>query len=511
MNRQKKKLLLSNISFLVVCAIIAGLFFYSGNKNKKATIPPSDINKVEDLAGTKIGVQLGTTGDIYVSDYEGDEAGTIIEKYNKGADAILALKQGKIDCIVIDEVAAKSFIAKNDDLSILEEEFTVEDYAICVGKGNDQLLAKINDSLEELSKNGTMDQIYNYYLNNEDGTYEPYVVKDIPRNNGTLTVATNVAFPPYEYYESNMPKGIDMDLARAIADYLGMKLKIEDMEFDSIIVAVSSGKADIGMAGMSVTPDRLKNIDFSESYATSKQVIIVRNGSSLSKQSFTEKFKQNFINDGRWKYLVKGLKNTLVITLFAAIIGIILGFIIAIIRVGNNMNGSFGLWNWFCKLYLTVMRGTPAVIQLLIIYYVIFASVNVSKILVAVIAFGLNSAAYVAEAVRAGIMSIDKGQFEAGRSLGLSFNKTMIYIILPQAIKNTLPALGNEFIALIKETSISGYIGLQDLTKGGDIIRSTTWEAFMPYIAVALLYLIIVMILTWGVNCMERRLKKNER
>ena len=175
------------------------------------------------------------------------------------------------------------------------------------------------------------------------------------------------------------------------------------------------------------------------------------------------------------------------------------------------MNGSFGLWNWFCKLYLTVMRGTPAVIQLLIIYYVIFASVNVSKILVAVIAFGLNSAAYVAEAVRAGIMSIDKGQFEAGRSLGLSFNKTMIYIILPQAIKNTLPALGNEFIALIKETSISGYIGLQDLTKGGDIIRSTTWEAFMPYIAVALLYLIIVMILTWGVNCMERRLKKNER
>lgn len=150
-------------------------------------------------------------------------------------------------------------------------------------------------------------------------------------------------------------------------------------------------------------------------------------------------------------------------------------------------------------------------VQLLIIYYVIFASVNTSKILVAVIAFGLNSAAYVAEVVRSGIMAVDNGQFEAGRSLGLNYSQTMKSIILPQAVKNILPALGNEFISLLKETSISGYIGLMDLTKGGDIIRSITYEPFMPLIAVAIIYLVIVMILSYGVGRLERRLKKNER
>ena len=172
--------------------------------------------------------------------------------------------------------------------------------------------------------------------------------------------------------------------------------------------------------------------------------------------------------------------------------------------------GMFPLLNLICKIYLTVMRGTPAVVQLMIIYYVILTSVQ-NKILVAIIGFGLNSAAYVAEVIRSGIMSVDNGQFEAGRSLGLSYQQTMISIIVPQAIKNILPALGNEFIVLIKETSISGYIGLMDLTKGGDIIRSITYEAYLPLYAVALIYLVIVLLLTAGVNRLERKLRGNER
>lgn len=512
MNKRKKKNLIADLSFLFVVLLAVGLIVGMKMSKKQDFQPASKVTNCDDLEGTVIGVQLGTTGDIYASDYEGDAAGTVIEKYNKGADAIMALKQGKIECVIIDELPALKFVENNTDLSILEEEFTLEEYAICVAKGNDILREKVNNTLDELMADGTLSSIYNYYINNEDGDILRYTSPlDVDRSNGKLTVATNVAFPPYEFYENNKAVGIDMDLAQAIADRLGMELVIEDMEFDSIIIAVSSGKADLGMAGMSVTEDRLKNIDFSNSYATSKQVIVVRNGGKEDKQSFVSKFKQNFITDGRWKYLAKGLGNTLIITFFAVIIGILLGFVIAIIRVSHDMNGTFRLWNWFCKIYLTIMRGTPAVIQLLIIYYVIFASANVSKVLVAVIAFGLNSAAYVAEVIRSGIMSIDKGQFEAGRSLGLSFGKTMIYVILPHAIKNTLPALGNEFIALLKETSISGYIGLQDITKGGDIIRSITWEAFMPYIAVAIFYLIIVMALTSGVNYMERRLKKSER
>ena len=167
--------------------------------------------------------------------------------------------------------------------------------------------------------------------------------------------------------------------------------------------------------------------------------------------------------------------------------------------------------NFFCNVYLTVIRGTPVLVQLLIIYFVIFASVRVDKIVVAVIAFGINSGAYVAEIVRGGIMSIDQGQFEAGRSLGFNFTQTMWYIIIPQTFKNVLPALGNEFIVLLKETSVAGYIALQDLTKAGDIIRSQTFSAMLPLLAVAAIYLIMVLLFSNLLKLLERRLRKNEK
>ena len=226
---------------------------------------------------------------------------------------------------------------------------------------------------------------------------------------------------------------------------------------------------------------------------------------------FGNKFYNTFIVENRWTYLLNGLGTTLLITAFALVIGIILGFIVAIIRSTNQRTGKLKVPNFICRIYLTVFRGTPMVVQLLIIYFVIFGSVNISKVLVAVIAFGLNSAAYVAEIVRSGIMSVDNGQFEAGASLGFGYTKTMISIILPQALRNTLPALGNESIVLLKETSVSGYIALEDLTKGGDIIRSNTYEAFLPLIAVAAVYLIMVIIMSSLVSRLERKLSNDKR
>ena len=299
-------------------------------------------------------------------------------------------------------------------------------------------------------------------------------------------------------------------MMRAISDELGMDIQVEDMAFDSIIAAITSGKVNVGASGFTVTEERKKNINFTDTYITTKQVIIVKGDSDTQKASIGEKFYDNFIKDSRYMYIVKGLGNTLLITLLAVTIGIILGFIIAIIRTGYDRNGELPILNAICKVYLTVMRGTPVMIQLLIIYYVILASAT-NKIMVAAIAFGLNSAAYVAEIVRSGIMSVDIGQFEAGRSLGLNYQQTMQSIILPQAIKNILPALLNEVISLLKETSISGYIGLMDLTKGGDIIRSNTYEAFLPLIAVAIIYLALVMLLSFLAGKLERRLRNNER
>ena len=226
---------------------------------------------------------------------------------------------------------------------------------------------------------------------------------------------------------------------------------------------------------------------------------------------FSSDFVLNFVEGKRWKLLLNGLGITLQVTFFAVIIGIAIGFIVAIIRATHDKTGKLKFLNGICKFYLTIIRGTPVVVQLLIAYFVILAPLGVNKLIVAILAFGINSGAYVAEIVRGGIMSIDEGQFEAGRSLGFNYVQTMRYIIMPQAFKNVLPALGNEFIVLLKETSVAGYIALEDLTMRGDFIRSRTYSAYMPLIAVALIYLTIVMLLSYLLGLLERRLRNSDR
>ena len=223
----------------------------------------------------------------------------------------------------------------------------------------------------------------------------------------------------------------------------------------------------------------------------------------------------NFIAEDRWKYLTDGLKVTIIITLAALVIGIVLGALVAVVRVTHDKAGRPGLGlrllNAVCQFYLTVIRGTPVMVQLLIMYFVVFATVDPGKLAVAIIAFGINSGAYVAEIFRSGIMSVDPGQMEAGRSLGLNYAQVMTRIIMPQAVKNILPTLNNEFIALVKETAVVGYIALGDLTRGGDQIRSQTWDAFPPLLAVALIYLAIVMLLEKLGKIVERRLAQSDR
>ncbi len=232
-------------------------------------------------------------------------------------------------------------------------------------------------------------------------------------------------------------------------------------------------------------------------------------------EAFKEKFYLNFIEDDRWRYITEGLGTTFVVTIFAALLGVALGFLVAVVRSTADKNEEkswiLKILDFICKIYLTIIRGTPTMIQLLIMYYIVFTSPDISKRFVAILAFGINSGAYVAEIIRSGIMSIDQGQFEAGRSLGLTYAQTMIYIISPQAFKNILPALANEFITLLKETSICGYIALADITHGANIIRSQTYEPMMPLLAAALIYLVIVTLLSTGVSKLERRLRTDER
>lgn len=268
----KSKIVKKALTLALAAGMAMGLMACGG-------VPANTVHSVDDMVGKKIGVQLGTTGDIFASDFKDEDTSgkTVVEKYSKGADAVQALKQGKIDCVIIDQQPAEAFVEKNDDLTILQEDFAVEDYAIAVAKENTELKEQINQALAEIKADGTLEAIVANYIGDDTKGKNPYESPaDVDRSNGTLIMATNAQFEPYEFYKGQDIVGIDVDMARAVCDKLGMELKIDDMEFDPIINAVQSGKADVGIAGLTMTEDRLKNIDFTDSYATSHQVIIVR-------------------------------------------------------------------------------------------------------------------------------------------------------------------------------------------------------------------------------------------
>lgn len=499
--RQQKRFSLLLI-FIVLLSVILLFVACPGRKHKA-------VSQRDDLRGAVIGVQLGTIGDTRVTPLESDGSGTRVERYNKTGDAIQALLQGKVDAVVVDEQPAKAFVAQNPTLRILPQAYGKEEYAFCVAKEQPQLAQRINTAITQLRADGTLERIVNDHL--QGGMHVAYSPKNT--SGPVLTIATNATFRPYEYYEGGNIVGIDIDIMRAIADQLGMQTEVEDMEFDAVITSVQTGKTDVGAAGLTVTPDRARNITFTIPYATTRQMIVVaQNGAAaVSGQGIGEKFRANFITDSRYLYLVQGLGNTLLIAFFAMIISMLLGTCIAIVRFTHDTTGALGFFNALARLFLMVIRGTPTMVQLLIIYYVVFASADVSKVLVAIVAFGVNSSAYLAEVIRSGLVAVDRGQMEAGRSLGLTHTQTLTHILLPQAFRNVLPAMGNEFITMLKETSISGYIGLADLTKGSDIIRSLTYDAIMPLGVVALIYFILVAVLSSGVSRLEKHLAKHDK
>lgn len=277
-----KKVLSIVLAAVMVCSMAFAMSACGGNSGTSSSSQDSassenvkTVASVDDLEGAKIGVQLGTTGDIYASDYE--EKGSTIERFSKGADAVLALSQGKVDCVIIDNEPAKAFVAANKGLKILDEPFAEEEYAICVAKNNDQLTKDINKALKELKDDGTVQKIIDNYIGDDTKGKSPYETPEgTDTSKGELHMATNAFFEPYEYYEGDKIVGIDAMMAQAICDKLGYKLVIDDMEFDAIITAVQSGKADFGMAGMTVTDERLEAINFTDSYTTATQVIIVK-------------------------------------------------------------------------------------------------------------------------------------------------------------------------------------------------------------------------------------------
>ena len=302
----------------------------------------------------------------------------------------------------------------------------------------------------------------------------------------------------------------------------GLLVYLEDKTIDTIFGGILSAHSDINATNEITINGELTDISNRNSLRSGliacfsfKNYDAAKPDTSSKIQKmwneFKDEFYRNFIEENRWTYLAKGLGTTLAITALSLVLGLIIGFIVAIIRCTAATTGKLKLIDGICRIYLSIMRGTPVMIQLMIIYFVLLLPLGIEKFVAAVLCFGINSGAYVAEIVRGGIMSIDGGQHEAGRSLGLGYVPTMCYIIVPQAIKAILPSLANEFIALLKETSVAFYIGVADLTQGGLKIRSITYSNFMPLIAIAIVYLILVLGLSYLVSLLERRMRKSDR
>lgn len=459
-----------------------------------------------------LGVLLGTVYDAYAhKNYPDSE----ILTYNTVPDLLLALGSGKVDGIFIDQAATKEIFAQNQGLIIGEGNLFDAPIAAGFSKKRPDLREQFNRFLAEIKANGIYAAMENRWMN-EDQAVMPDIPVAVPAS-GVLRagIVSDVGLP-FTAKSNQQLLGFDIELASRFAAFTGMEIRFVDLPFGSLIASLVSGRIDLITASMMITEERQKQIDFSDPYYASPACLVIRGSATTENemalagntivagesgaqhkpantfaQKLAESFRNNILLENRYMLILKGLWVTVLISVFAAITGTFLGGLICFMRMSKNR-----LLNSTARVYISLIRGTPVLVLLMITYYIIFASFNINPVLVAIIAFGFNFAAYVSEMFRTSIESIDPGQKEAGIASGFSGVQTFIHILFPQAMRRVLPVYKGEFISMVKMTSVVGYIAVQDLTKASDIIRSRTFDAFFPLIMAAVIYIIIAWILT---------------
>lgn len=477
---------------------------------QKKNMVSSDIgkmSKLDDIADKKIGIFSGTVHDAFIAKTYPKAKVSLFEST---PDLVLSVTGGKIDVALLDLVTARLILKRNPELGILSEDLLDTPLGVGFNKKNPALREEFNNFLKEIRQDGTYDKMHKRWLMDD-----PEVAVMPPFKNSTsgkkLVVGVSVDDLPYVAYMKNDFVGFDIEMIRYFAERRNYNLKIVTLEFPTLIASLAAGKTDMITDGISINEERAKQIDFSDSYAEFKTAVIVpiKNMSGFigeknkkAELSFWKKIKESFENnivrEQRYLLIINGLKVTIFISIFAALVGTLLGGLVCYMRMSKRKFLSAT-----AKVYISILRGTPVLVLLMIIYYIVFASVNINPVVVSILAFGLNFAAYVSEMFRTSIESIDHGQKEAGIAGGFTKIQTFVYIILPQAMRHALPVYKGEFISLVKMTSIVGYIAVQDLTKASDIIRSRTFDAFFPLIMAAVVYLILAWLLTWALGYIE--------
>jgi polar amino acid transport system substrate-binding protein len=467
-----------------------------------ASAPNQSTMTMDEVAKGKIGVLLGTVYDTYLQKHYPT---TQVMQYKNYPDLILAVQSGKVDSGFINCQAFKELQKENPFLVVLVEDVFSNTVGVGFNQQNDALREEFNKFLAEIKANGVYDDWKLRWF--KDANYEMPVIEN-SKANGKLVVGmvSDKGFP-FAVIKDNQLVGSDVELVQRFGAYLGKEVEISDMEFGSLIAAVSTNKVEMIVSTVMITEERKKQIDFSDPYFELSACVMgakQEQAGTQEKTSFFQSvgnsFYNNIIAENRYLLIVDGVKTTGIISIFAILLGTLLGALICWMRMSRQAFAQ-----GFAKVYISIVRGIPVLVLLMLIFYVVFAKVNVDPVLAAVLAFGVNFAAYVSEMFRTAIDSIDKGQTEAGIASGFTKAQTFFYIIMPQAVRRVLPVYKGELISLVKMTSIVGYIAVQDLTKASDIIRSRTFDAFFPLIMTAVLYFLISWLLLLLLDGIEQK------
>jgi polar amino acid transport system substrate-binding protein len=502
-----KKHLFKTVMFLIAAII---LFPLLGCSPQPAA---TEFNSAEDLAEARIGVMTGSTGEQLANKHFPDAD---IKSFDEMMDAVTALLAGQVDAVLSGYPTVHIVTRYNPSVYYLDDAIAYEDTCVAVKQGNTELLDAINAVIAELRESGELELIVARWYKTDLSPYEP-ITMALPAEGEVLRIGVNATREPTSFLDAaGNFSGMDAEIAFNIAIALNRPVEIHDMNFSALIPALQSGKIDLIVTGMSATDERRQSVDFSEPYFANRQVLMLKKSDTTTSNldtfsadgpseaedvkpgfltSISEGFYRNIVHENRYLLIVDGLKTTALISILACIFGTLLGALVCFMRMSGNK-----ILNTVARAFISVLRGIPALVLLMLIFYVVFASVNINPVFVAVVAFGMNFAAYVSEMFRSAILSIDSGQREAGIAGGFTGLQTFVYIIMPQAIRQVLPVYKGEFISMVKMTSIVGYIAVQDLTKAGDIIRSRTFDAFFPLIMVAVLYYLISWLLTLSLD-----------
>lgn len=460
---------------------------------------------LEEIAKKKVGVLQGSVHDSFMAKKYPNAQ---VSQYKNYPDLILAVKSGKVDAGFITTESFAALQKEEKSLEILVDKVFTVPIGMGFHKESDELREKFNAFLKEIKANGVYDDLVNRWY--REGSTEIPVIEN-KKKNGKLIVG-NVSDKglPYTIVKNNRLMGSDIELVERFGAFLGKEIVYTDMDFGNLIAAVLTKKIDMIASTLMITEERKEQIDFSDPYYELSACVFGVKKESEPKISFfqtiSESFYNNIIRENRYLLILDGLKITTLISVLSILFGTLLGALVCLLRMSRRKAVVLA-----AKLYISLLRGIPVLVLLMLIFYVVFAKANIDPILVAVIAFGMNFAAYVSEMFRAAILSVDKGQTEAGIAGGFTKTQTFIYIVLPQALRQVLPVYKGELISLVKMTSIVGYIAVQDLTKASDIIRSRTFDAFFPLITTAVLYFVISALLLMMLNIVEKKVDPKHR